>query len=298
MGKSIIICFLLIWGLPVGKSAQVTIGADKPPHESAMLDLQASDKGFLGPRVSLGSRYDVETIPDAVPGLMVLNISEPDMDLPADERVYPYRLYYWVGGDQPGWERFIGHDELQYKLEEAIASLSIPLPTMLYMNGEDMLSDNRPGVLNFMSGVAQGFSKEIPLMDSINHSGGNVKLKDGTAGTIILEPCIYNIVFAYLFIPTTTGSINCNLSSYFMDFPFHPNETDPLKSIRVYSNTYHNTREKSAHAATINFVSPIRETTEWTVRLGAGPADCTTVNGFSLPNRNTFFYITKVGSWN
>lgn len=84
-----------------------------------------------------------------------------------------------------------------------------------------------------------------------------------------------------------------------MDFPFYSG-SDPRKSIRVYSNTYHNIREKSSHAATINFVAPIREETEWGVKLGAGfsgTGTCTGVSGFSLPNRNTFLYITKVGNW-
>ena len=219
------------------------------------------------------------------------------MEQPAEERVYPYRIYYWIEGNNPGWERFIGHDELEYKIQREIDKLAIPLPTMLYLNGSDILSDNRPGVFNFMAGIGKGYSRDVPLMDSINHSGGAVKLKDGSTSTIILAPGIYNIVFAYLFIPTTSAGIDCNISSYFMEFPFSPDGGGDLKLIKAYSNTYHHVREKSAHAATINFVSPIRDTIEWTVKLGAGPATCTGKSGFSLPNRNTFLYITKVGSW-
>lgn len=298
MRKNIILLALLYaWSL--GIMPQVTIGSGDPPHESAILDLQSSNKGFLGSRVSLTGRYDNTTISNATPGLMVLNISQPDMTQDADERVYPYRLYYWVEEGRPRWERFIGQDELEYKLDREINKLSIPRPTMFYLDGEDMLSNNRPGALNFMSGISENQTKDIPLMDSINHSGGTIKLKDGTANTIVFQPGIYSIVFAYLFIPTTSSSINCNISSYFMDFPFYSGD-DPLKYIRVYSNTYHNTREKSSHAATINFVAPIRIETEWVVKLGAGASgtgSCTGVNGFSLPNRNTFLYITKVGDW-
>lgn len=279
-----------------GISAQVTIGSDAPPHESAILDLQSSNKGLLISRVSLTGRYDNTTIPDAVSGLLVLNTSQPDMNQHPDDRVYPYRFYYRVEDTRPRWERFIGHDELEYKIDREISKLDIPRPTMFYLNGTDMLSDNRPGCRNFMSGVLKNNSKIIPLMDSINYSNGAIELEEETS-TIIFEPGYYNIVFAYLFIPTTPTYIDCNISSYFMEFPFYPSDGGEKRLVRVYSNTYHNTKEKSSHAATINFVSPIRERTRWTVRLGAGPATCTNVSGFSLPNRNTFLYITKVGGW-
>lgn len=281
--------------LSVYLPAQVTIGSGNPPHESAVLDLQSSNKGFLISRVSLKGRYDRTTVPDVVSGLMVLNISQPDMSQDRDERVYPYRIYYWIEGDNPGWERFIGHDELEYKLDREITNLAIPRLAMFYLDGKDMLSDNRPGAQNFMSGVSQNSSKYVPLMDSINHLQGKVQLKEGTDNTIVFEPGIYNIIFTYLFIPTTFSNITCNVSSYFMDFPFYPGDGGDLKYIRVYSNTYHNTRDKSSHAATINFVSTIGQRTEWKVKLGAGPATCTGVSGFSLPNRNTFLYITRVG---
>ena len=303
MKRYIILLFMLSVGLLSNTFAQVTIGSGNPPHESAILDLQSSNKGFLGPKVSLTGRYDNTTILNPVPGLMVLNIADPDMSQPAEERVYPYRLYYWIGGDTPGWERFIGQDELEYKIDRDILTVSIPRPTMFYADGEDILSDNRPGIRNFMSGVYQNTSKDIPLMDSINYSGGKIKLKENTANTLIFEPGIHNITFAYLFIPTTPNNITCNISSYYMDFPFYPRDGSAMKYIRVYSNTYHNTLEKSSHAATINFVSLIRETTEWTVKLGAGAGtgvgvtSCTGVSGFSLPNRNTFLYITKIGDW-
>lgn len=282
---------------PIYISAQVTIGSDNPPHESAILDLQSSNKGFLGPRVALTGKYDRTTIPDAVPGLLVINTARANMNQPEDERVYPYKFYYWIEGDKPGWERFIGHDELEYRIDQEITKWAIPLPVMFYLNGSDILSDNRPGIHNFMGNVTANSVKEIPLRDSINHSEGHVKLKEGTLSTIIFKPGIYNIIFAYLFIPNNSLVSSCRDSSYFMDFPFYPREGGNVKSVRVYSNTYHNTRDKAAHAATINFVAPIKDSTEWVVKLGAGVSGCTNVNGFSLPNRNTFLYITRVGDW-
>ena len=297
MKKNTILLFTLFSMISVEISSQVTIGSDEPPHKSAILDLTAPNKGFLGPRVRLLGRYDNTTIPDAVPGLLVLNISQPDLNQDADERVYPYRFYYRVGGDNPRWERFIGQDELEYKLDREISKLAIPRPAMFYLDGKDILSNNRPGVLNFMSNISANSAKNIPLMDSINHTGGSVQLQGGKGSTIIFEPGILYIVFSYLFIPTAPINITCNVSSYFMDFPFYHKPNGNLKRVRVYSSTYHNTRDKSSHAATINFVATIKERTEWIVQLGAGHGDCTRKSGFSLPNRNTFLYITKVGDW-
>lgn len=297
MKTNIIIILILLSFLSAYTSAQVTIGSGNPPHESAILDLQSPDKGFLGPRIALTGKYDNTTIPDAVPGLLVINTAQPDMNQPEEERVYPYKFYYWIEGNNPGWERFVGHDEIEYWMDLEIAKWSMPQPVMFYLNGTDILSDNRPGIHNFMADVPANSDKAVLLKDSINHSNNAVRLKSGTQNTIILEPGIYNIIFTYLFIPTTPGGINCNVSSYFMDFPFYPKDGSGRKDIRVYSNTYHHTREKASHAATINFVAPIESRTEWVVKLGAGVSTCTNVTGFSLPNRNTFLYITRVGDW-
>jgi len=297
MKKNIIILSIIQFLLPAYMLAQVTIGSGNPAHESAILELQASDKGFLGPKVALTGKYDDTTIPEPAPGLMVINTAQPDMSQPEEERVYPYKFYYWVQSDIPHWERFIGHDEIEYWIDREMDAWSMPQPVMFYLNGSDMLSANRPGINNFMQGVAANSDKALILKDSINHSDGAVKIKSGTPGTVILEPGIYNIIFSYLFIPTTPSLINCNVSCYFMDFPFYSRDGGGLKYVRVYSNTYHSTREKASHAASINFIAPIETTTEWVVKLGAGNSDCTRVGGLSLPNRNTFLYITKVGDW-
>ncbi len=295
MRVNIILFLMLQCILPTYISAQVSIGTGDPPHESAILDLQASNKGFLGPRVALTGKYDRTTIPNAASGLLVINTSQPDINLPEEERVYPNIFYYWVEGNNPGWERFIGHDELEYRIEQEITRWSMPLPVMFNLNGSDMLSSNRPGILNFMSDANAGSAKKLPLVETFNHSEGNVSLKD--QDTIIFKPGIYNIVFAYLFIPTTPSAVTCNVSSYFMDFPFYPDDGSGRKEVRVYSNTYHLPKDSASHAATINFVAPIEQTTKWGVHLGAGASDCTKVNGLSLPNRNTFLYITRVGNW-
>lgn len=140
------------------------------------------------------------------------------------ERVYPYKFYCWIEGDNPGWKRFSGHDELEYRIDQEITKCAIPLPVMFYLNGSDILSDNRPGIHDFMGNVTVNSAIKIPLRDSINHSEGYVRLKKDTQSTLIFKPGIYNFIFAYLFLPTTSLTSSCKDSSYFMDFPFYPKE--------------------------------------------------------------------------
>jgi hypothetical protein len=63
---------LLIWGT-ASMNAQVTIGSDKDPDPSAVLDLQTSHQGLLLPRVALLSNVDNTTVPNPVAGLVVYN---------------------------------------------------------------------------------------------------------------------------------------------------------------------------------------------------------------------------------
>ncbi len=54
-------------------NGNVGIGTTSP-HASAALEVKASDKGFLGPKVALQSATDVTTIPDPAVGLLVYNL--------------------------------------------------------------------------------------------------------------------------------------------------------------------------------------------------------------------------------
>ena len=67
--KGIILIFLLI---PIGIYAQTGIGTTNP-EASAKLDVSATNKGFLPPRVTLTSQTDNTTIPSPATGLLVYN---------------------------------------------------------------------------------------------------------------------------------------------------------------------------------------------------------------------------------
>ena len=59
--------------LPFAAKAQVTIGAEDVPNESAVLELKASDKGLLLPRVELTSTTSFAPLKAHVEGMTVYN---------------------------------------------------------------------------------------------------------------------------------------------------------------------------------------------------------------------------------
>jgi len=85
--KQLIILFLLSFFSLIGK-AQTGIGTTTP-DASAKLEVSASNKGFLPPRVTLTSGTDTATIPSPATGLLVYNTGN-NLGLVAG-------YYYWNG---------------------------------------------------------------------------------------------------------------------------------------------------------------------------------------------------------
>lgn len=80
--------YLLVWiALPL--VAQTGIGTTTP-HASAKLDVSATDKGFLPPRVTLLSVTDATTIPNPAVGLLVYNLGSVGLQA---------GYYYWNGAN-------------------------------------------------------------------------------------------------------------------------------------------------------------------------------------------------------
>ena len=71
MVKQILLIIGFLFSIEV--VAQTGIGTTTP-HASAKLDVSATNKGFLPPRVTLTSNTDVATIPSPAEGLLVYNL--------------------------------------------------------------------------------------------------------------------------------------------------------------------------------------------------------------------------------
>ena len=74
---------LLIFSIPI--AAQTGIGTSTP-HASAKLEVSATNKGFLPPRVTLTSNTDAITIPNPAEGLLVYNLGSAGLQA---------GYYYW-----------------------------------------------------------------------------------------------------------------------------------------------------------------------------------------------------------
>jgi len=293
---------ILIIQSPVAYS-QVTIGSTENPHESAILELKSEndDKGFLGPRVELDNIYDNHTIVNPASSLIVYNTKNSDPSIiPESERVRANRFYYWTGNK---WIEIVGKKYARENTEQAFANIGIPRPALYILNGSDIIFhiyyQDMKGIKNFMQSVGNNTSKRVPVRETLNYTNNAVKFNQSLS-TITLEPGIYSITFSYEFIPIYSSSkiVNCTYSAYYMDFPSNKKESNGTISqqmVRIYSGSQHNDDILSDHGGSFNYVTQILTTTMWEIRLGRSPCGCTGSAGFSMPNRSTFLYISRLG---
>jgi hypothetical protein len=81
---------LIIWFLlSIQVMSQTGIGTTTP-HASAKLDVSATNKGFLPPRVTLSNNTDITTIPSPAEGLLVYNLGSAGLQA---------GYYYWNGAN-------------------------------------------------------------------------------------------------------------------------------------------------------------------------------------------------------
>ena len=95
--KFLLAFFLIVLcNIPNDLKCQVTIGSGDPPDNSAVLELKATDKGFLGPRVTLNSATDITTITNPAVGLLVYNLGTGNLKTQG--------YLYWNGSE---WVQFV-----------------------------------------------------------------------------------------------------------------------------------------------------------------------------------------------
>jgi hypothetical protein len=75
-GTVLLFCSLVLVIFPAAGNSQTTVITNDPAYtgsSSAILDVKATSKGFLPPRVALAGKSDVTTIPSPATGLLVYN---------------------------------------------------------------------------------------------------------------------------------------------------------------------------------------------------------------------------------
>lgn len=92
------------------RTGSVGIGSTTTPNASAQLDVNATNKGFLPPRVALTSTSDVSTIASPATGLLVYNTASAGSGATAVTSGYYYydgsswqRISTGLTGDLPSW---------------------------------------------------------------------------------------------------------------------------------------------------------------------------------------------------
>lgn len=88
-------------------NAQVGIGTPTP-NASAMLDITATNKGVLIPRVALEVNDDQTTVATPTTSLLVYNTNTSDANVPDVKKVTP-GFYYW---NVDKWERIVNQSQL------------------------------------------------------------------------------------------------------------------------------------------------------------------------------------------
>jgi len=107
--KLLIVVFL---GLAYSMNAQVGIGTAMP-NQSTQLDVVASDRGIMIPRVALSDTLDQTTIVSGnEESLLVFNVSDNSLITPG--------YYYWFNGS---WKKIIASGDSDIDFQETLTSI-------------------------------------------------------------------------------------------------------------------------------------------------------------------------------
>jgi hypothetical protein len=302
--KYLLLLFLLIFPL-VTVYPQVTIGSLSEPDESAILELKSGEnnKGFLMPKVKLKDIYDQTTIKESAIGLIVFNTENSDPIEVAKEskRVKANHFYYWTG---LRWIKIISRHHIKENLKQILADIGAPRPALYTLNGNDKIFPpylDMKGIFNFMSNVNNNTSKNVPMTEVLNYTDSTVRFNQASS-TLLLQPGIYKMTFAYEFIPILeSDGADCEYSAYYMDFPQDTKEADgsiKKDTFRMYSASRHTYGWLCDHGGSFSYTAQILTPTEWKISLGRAPSECSRVRGFAMPNRSTFLYIFRLSDSN
>lgn len=297
-------CFILLIICCNHLNAQVTIGSSDAPHTSAVLELkiEGDSMGFKGPDVELSDIYDTLTVKSPATGLLVFNTTDSPEDVTSiSERVRRNKYYYWSGTQ---WSEFISWDKIEENIEQAFSGMGIPRPAIFTLDGSDYIY--RP-ILSDMKGINNPFATSsimtLPMKEEVNHTDSTVIMqKVGNSTKITFEPGIYDISFSYELIPTVNTTPECKDLFYYMEFPLNTIGTngDILHSfVRIDSGAAILGGRNADHGNTINYVTVLYEKTEWEVKFAVnGTGTCAKRTNYSIPNRSTYLYISRIGDPN
>lgn len=203
----IVTCFCLSMSV----NAQVSIGSPLP-DDSAQLDVTATDRGVLVPRVAIQSTTDTATINGGAPAVSLLIYAT---DTVGD--VYP-GFYYWYNG---AWMRVVNADDVTL-LETVTTLVDNADGTMTYTDEDDVVNvittsagsgyvlitdgtididgdgtpDNNVSLQDFIDNIGNIVSAHETVTTLVDNTDGTMTYtdEDGTANTITTSAGSNNVL--------------------------------------------------------------------------------------------------------
>lgn len=280
MIKYIAVLILLFDTLLV--SGQIGINTENV-HSSAALEVYATDKGILLPRVTLLGTKDVATVPAPATGLLVFNTKAAPGGGLLGDKMESNNVYYWTGTE---WSLLIHSLIMKEIVKQKTDELKIPKPAVYEV------ADDIP---NFLLTEDRGFSVKVPMREVVNSIPEYISFNP-TNNRLTFQPGTYNISLVY---EATHNAAGCTLSSYFSDLlRFNPTDTggEAGPGFRIHSTSSHMEGELSDHGGAITATIVVTKPMIWIIQMGRGQSgDCHLKAGNTLKARSTHLTILRMG---
>lgn len=263
-------------------SGQIGINTENV-HSSAALEVYATDKGILLPRVTLLGTKDVVTIPAPATGLLVFNTKAAPGGDTLGDKMEANNVYYWSGTE---WSLLIHSLIIKEVVQQKTDELKIPKPAVYE------LVDNIP---NFLQSQAMGYAVIVPMQEVVNSIPEYISF-NATNNRLTFQPGTYNISLVY---EATHNATGCTLSSYYCDLlRYYPADTggEVGPGFRIHSTSSHTQGVLSDHGGTIAATIVVTKPMIWSIQMGRGQSgNCHEKAGNTLKARSTHLTILRIG---
>lgn len=260
-------------------SGQIGINTENV-HSSAALEVYATDKGILLPRVTLLGTKDVATIVTPATGLLVFNTQEAAGGGSLGDRMEANNVYYWSGTE---WSLLIHSLIIKEVVKQKTDELKIPKPAVY-----ELVND----IPNFLQSQDKGYAVMVPMREVVNSIPEYISY-NATNSRLTFQPGTYNISLVY---EATHNATGCTLSSYYCDLLRQSFDGTNGPGFRIHSTSSHTQGELSNHGGTIAATIVVTTPMIWTIQMGRGQSgDCQLKAGNTLAARSTHLTILRMG---
>lgn len=257
-------------GLSVNSAKQVGIGT-ATPNKSAALDITATNKGFLLPRIALKGTNDISTIPNPAIGLLVYNTVQAGLD---KVRVLKNKIYSWNGTK---WSLMIDEDTMNASVGGVVDGLGIPRPAVFQLESTQE---------NFLKASKAGESQQVPMALVTNNISNSISFNKAD-NAITFQAGTYIISFIY---EGLHNESKCTISSYFIDFP----TSSTMR--RIHTTASHSQGPTANHGGTITYTAKLTKSIVWIPKLGRGQSGNCYGDGMTLNAYVTQLSILKISN--